>query len=425
VRTAVETGVKKIRAKTVRAVVGHITQTLPGPDEGYCEPLVKDYFKTLRVVLGYPPHAEHFSKGEWCDLVDFCNETLHDLNSITSEKSSNFPNGNSTKDSWRSGPSRSATPGVDVDHRHRASHVSSQENGMLQLRNCAEELVLCLYHLTSVPHAAILDKAPVALANLLELLESSSSAGNAQQAAFECINSIMARIMTDDVSLALQTLKNLLPTMRRLWDAKTSALKDHMLKLMLHGEVYFPRLISSDEADDCKSNIKGLLEALQQDYCKRPEREQLQLEDLLFSNNGSVGKRPSSTKIFELRSGASKAEKSWFLLSIYASLILGLDSDLKIREKIAQADELENPPKRRKVTRNLDDIFQSVRTTETTQKLFALQVLTFVFAKLPVEGDGLDWNLEALLPCLSDDNGSVASWAMLALARCDFFYAKK
>ncbi len=417
VRTAVETGVKKIRAKTVRAIVGHITQTLPGSDEGYFVPLMKDYFKTLRVVLGYPPHAEHFSKCEWSDTVDFCNETLHDLNSSSSLKSTGFPDGSSIKDAWSGVRSRSATPGVDNDKRQKESHINSQGNGILKLRDCAEELILCLYHLTSVPHAPILDKALAALTNLLNLLES-SFAGNAQQAAFQCINSIMACIRTDDVSLTLQTLRNLLPIMHRLWNTKTSALKDQMLKFLLYGETYFPRLISLDETGDSKSNLKDLLDAFQQDYCKRPEREQLQSEDLLFSDNGFFGKRPSSTKVFELRAGAVKAEKPWFLLSIYASLIISLDIDFKIREKTVQTGDFENPPKRQKLAKNLDDVFQSTKSTETAQKLFALQVLIFVFDKLPVEGDGLTWNLEALLPCLSDENGFVASWAMLVLTRC-------
>lgn len=421
VRIAVETGVKKIRFKTVRAIVGHITQTLPGSDGYFCEPLVDDYFKTLKVVLGYPPHAEHFSKGEWCDLVDFCIETLHDLNFTSSQRSSGFLDGNPTRDSWKGGLSRSATPGIDIDYRHKASHINSQENGTPQLRNSAEELVLCLYHLTSIPHAPILDKAPAALTNLLNLLESSSSTSNAQQAAFECINSIITAIRTDDISLTLQTLRNLLPIMQRLWNAKTSALKDQMLKLLLYGEVFFPSLISSGEAEDCKSNLKDLLEVFQQDYCKRPEREQLQLDDLLFPNTRFAGLRPSSIKVFGLRSGAIKAEKPWFLLSIYASLIVALDSDLKICEKMVSTDGFENRQKRQKLTNNLDDIFRSINSTDTTQKLFALQVLTFVFDKLTFGVDEMELNLEVLLPCLSDDNGFVASWAMLVLTRCANF----
>lgn len=418
VRIAVETCVKKIRVKTVKAIVGHITQTLPRSDGSYCGPLVKEYIKTLKVILGYPPHAEHFSKGEWCDLVDFCNETLLSLNVFSNQRPSGFSDVNSTRDPWRGGPGRSATPGIDNNYRQRASRISSQENGISELRESAEGLVLCLDHLISVPHAPILDKAPVVLMTLLNLLESSSSTGNAQQAAFECINTTMTCIRIDDISLTLQTLRNVLPIMKRLWNAKASAIKDHMLKLMLYGEVYFTSLISSDEAGDCKSGLKDLLELFQQDYCKRPEREQLQLEDLLLSKTRFLGKRPSSTKVFGLRSGAIKAEKSWFLLSIYASLVIALDSDLKIREKIIQTDDFESCPKRRKVATNLDDVFQSTKSTDTTQKLFALQVLTFVFDKLPLEvDDGLDWNWEVLLPCLSDDSGIVASWAMLALTR--------
>lgn len=419
VRIAVETCVKKIRVKTVKAIVGHVTQSLPRPDGSYCGPLVKDYIKTLKVILEYPPHAEHFSKAEWCDLVDFCNETLNDLNGFSNQRSSGFSDGNSIRDPWRGGSSRSATPGIEISYRQRASQTSSQENGMSELRESAEEILLCLDHLISVPHAPMLDKSSIILTTLLNLLESSFSTGNTQQAAFECINTIMTCIRIDDVSLALQTFRNVLPIMQRLWNAKASAIKDHMLKLMLYGEVYFTRLISSDAVGDCKSNLQDLLEVFQQDYCKRPEREQLQLEDLLLCRISFVGKRPSSTKVFRLRSAMIKAEKPWFLLSLYASLVIALDSELKFGEMVVQTDDIENRPKRRKLTKNLDDIFQFTRSTDTTQKIFALQVLTFVFDKLPLEvDDGLDWNWEVLLPCLSDDSGVVASWAMLALTRC-------
>lgn len=410
VRIAVETCVKKIRVKTVKAIVGHVTQTLPRPDGSYCGPLVKDYIRTLKVILEFPPHAEHFSRVESCDLVDFCNRTLNDLNGASNRKSSEYTDGHSIRSS------RSGTPGIEISYRQRASQTSSQGKGMWELRESAEELVLCLNHLISVPHAPILDKASVVMTTLLNLLESSFSTGNTQQAAFECINTTMACIRIDDISLALQTLSNVLPIMHRFWNAKASAMKDHMLKFMLYGEVYFPRIISSDAAGERKSNLEDLLEVFQQDYCKRPERELLQIEDLILSKTGFEGKRPSSTRVFGLRSGVFKAEKSWFLLSIYASLVIALDSDLKI--SVDSIDEIENRPKRRKLTKNLDDIFKFTKSTDTTQKLFALQVLTFVFDKLPLEvDDGLDWNWEVLLPCLSDDSGTVASWAMLALTR--------
>lgn len=428
VRIAVETCVKKIRVKTVRAVVGHVTQTLPRSDGSYHGALVKDYIKTLRAILEYPPHAEHFSRAEWCELVDFCRETLQDLNGFSNanQRSSGFLNGNSIRDPWRGGPSRSSTPGTEISYRHRASHVSSQENGMLELRESAEDLVLCLDHLISVPHAPILDRAFIILTTLLDLLDSIFSTSNTQQAAFECINTTITSIRIDDISLALQTFRNLLPIMQRLWNAKASAIKDHMLKLMIYGEVYFTRLISSDGEGNSKSHLEGLLEVFQQDYCKRPEREQLQLEDLVLFKTSFVGKRPSSTKIFGLRPDMVKAEKSWFLLSMYGSLVLALDSDLKSCENIIQADDIENRPKRRKLTKNLDDIFQCTKSADTTQKLFSLQVLAFVFDKLALEvDDGLDWNWEFLLPCLSDDSGVVASWAMLALARCAVHYIKQ
>lgn len=426
VRIAVETGVKTLRFKTVKAIVGHVIQSLRRPDGTYYGPLVKDYFKTLKAILEYPPHAEHFSRAEWCELVDFSHETLQHLNdsSNVTQRSLGFSHENSIRDPWRGGPSRQSIPGIEISYRNVISHVSSQ-NGSPELRESAEDLVLCLDHLIAVPHAPILDRASVVLTTLLNLLNSSSSTSNTQQATFRCINTIISNIRIDDISLALQTFRHLLPIMQRLWNVKAPAMKDHILKLMMYGEVYLTRLISSDTEGDSKSHLRNLLEVLQQDYCKRPEREQLQLDDLLLAKTSFVNKRPSSTKIFALRPDTIKAEKSWYLLFVYASLVIALDSDLKTGEKTVQVDDIDNRPKRRKFTKNLDDVFQSTKSGNMTQRLFALQTLIFVVENLPLEvGDRLDWNWEVLLPCFSDDSGVVASWAMLTLTRSAVFYVK-
>jgi ataxia telangiectasia mutated family protein len=70
-RITVTAGVKRIRAKTVKAVVDHILQALPTA-EGPCYPgLALDYVKSLRVILEYQPHVEHF-RDLWQDVLDLC-----------------------------------------------------------------------------------------------------------------------------------------------------------------------------------------------------------------------------------------------------------------------------------------------------------------------------------------------------------------
>lgn len=423
VRLAVEMGVKKLRFKTVKALVEHITQTLPMSNKGYCEPLLIGYFKSLRTVLEYPPHSEHLSGVEWLNVIEFCNETLHDLNDASGGSYTNMMNGSSVVTSFRSRHGRSPTPGTVADHGRKASNRGSQRAAEVNLRSIAEDLVLCIKHLVSASNAPILGHAPTlghaqaTLANLCGLLATLSSPGLELQTVFESINSIVARIMTDDISLMLQTMRTLLPNIRRLWDIKSPTLKDHLLISLLYGEVYFSRLVSTDETGDSTNDLSRLLQVFRQEYSKRPEREQLQLEDLDLPDHPLGSERPSSMKAFELRSAASRAEQPWTLLYISASIILVLSADDSARGKSVEANIVENPPKRRKLNKPINEILADAKSTDVQRKLFALQVLTFVFDRIVVDVESLKHYLEPLLQCLSDDNANIVSWALLVLTR--------
>lgn len=416
VRIAVELGVKKFRYKTVKAIVDHITQTVPTSDSGYCEPLAAEYFKSLRTVLEYQPHPEHLSKDEWHEVVDFCNETLHDLNNTSNGKNAHSLNGNSSMDSFSICLSRSATPGT-VSDNGQASSRRARQLVKLNLKSSLEDIVLCLKHLMSASNAPVLEKAQKTLENLCELLTLLSRPGVLLQSVFEAINSIISRIMTDNVDLTLHIIGNLLPHIRRFWETKSRSLKDHMLVSLLYGEVYFFRLVSMDETGDCKPDLHRLFQVFQQEYCKRPEREQLQLEDLDLPDHPLETDRPLSIQAFELCSAALKAEQSWFLLYISASIVLVLSTWDTVRGRFLEDSTHEHPPKRRKLNSSVDVLLELTKTSEMLDRLFALQVLTFVFDKIVVDIDNLQHYIESLLSCLSDDTANIVSWALLALAR--------
>lgn len=411
-----ELNVKKFRFRTIRALVDHVTQALPLSDYGFCEPLVPDYLKSLRTVLEYQPHPENLTLDGWHEGIDFCNETLHTLNAISSEETMSFTNGNSTKLSFRessSPPVRSSSAG----HGRKTTKRSPQPTKLVFEGQVVEDLILCLKHLVSASNAPVLDRAIATLTNLCDFLASSSIAGHVQQVALESINSFLTCIMTDDISLTLQTLKALLPSIRRLWEPKSTTLKDHMLVSLLYGEVFFPSLISSDEAGNCEADLNRLLQAFRQDYCKRPEREQLQLDELDLPDHPLSSERPLSIKAFEIRSAAAKAEQPWSILYISASIVLVLSADDNVRGKSTEKDKSENPTKRRKLNKPIDEIMELTKSSEMQEKLFALQVLTFVFDKIVVDIDILQTYLESVLSCLSDDNSTVAAWALLVLTR--------
>ncbi|TKA78673.1 hypothetical protein B0A55_04506 [Friedmanniomyces simplex] len=77
-RLAVELGVRSISLRTLRAVVDHVTDTLPRSGGGICVPLALDYAKCLKAAFSYQPHLEHQSRAEWERSVLFCLRTIQD-----------------------------------------------------------------------------------------------------------------------------------------------------------------------------------------------------------------------------------------------------------------------------------------------------------------------------------------------------------
>lgn len=121
-RITVTAGVRKVRAKTVKAVVDHILQTLPTPDGPYCPGLALDYVKSLLCILEYQPHVEHF-RDLWQDVLDFCLEGMapSKLDDDDEHDSGNEP-------SATAGASL-RTPSMSLTRRSRAGKVSFAHSG--------------------------------------------------------------------------------------------------------------------------------------------------------------------------------------------------------------------------------------------------------------------------------------------------------
>lgn len=420
VRVVVEVGLRKLRYKTVKALLEHITQTLPTADTGYCAPLCKDYFRALVSLLESKAHPEHFLGDEWHEIVDFCLETARDLNRSNDAPDSALSNGDRTlkiPPSRRDNLSRSATPSIMVDSGRLSSFNASQLAAYPQLRDSQVELAQCLQHLTSVPNAPVFDRAHVIVMTIVDLLVSYPKVSSIQQVLFECINSVMSRVVAHDTKLALQLMEKILPLFRRFWDVKDNTLKEPLLILLSYGEILLPRLISEDTTGDRKAALIALVEILRDDYCARRPREQLQTDDLVFVDPTCCVPQqiPLSNKILQARMGQLKAEQPWCLISSSAAVLLALENDISERVNLLKPDEIDYPAKRQKLTHPLDDVFSFVRGWASAEKLYALQVLVFVFDDWQFDESSLQGHLDLLLPCLSDDDGAIASWAMLVV----------
>ena len=421
VRTVVEVGLRKLRYKTVKALVEHIIQTLPTADGGYCEPLIADYFRALAALLEYKAHPEHFSGDDWHELVDFCVQAARDLTRAPEPSESALSNGGKFLNGSRSGRdihSRSATPSSIGDHGRKSSNSISQRASDSRLKGSDDQIVLCLQHLVSVPNAPVSDRADVVLATMIEMLQSYQKISSTQQAAFDCINSIMSRIVATDVDLPLQTMKRVTPLLRRFWEPKEGAatFNDTVLVFLSYGEILMPRMIAEDQTGDCSTTLQALIEVLRNDYCLRRPRAQLQLDDLELSDPTRVMSRqmPLSTNTLQVRLEGLKAESSWCLISRSAALIAALEAAAIGREGPLDGNEVQDF-KRQRLEHPMDDILHHIKGPLLPEKLYSLQILLFIYDILPFEESTLQRHLDTLLPCLSESDGSIVSWTMLAM----------
>lgn len=419
-RVVVEVGLRKLHYKTVKALLDHITQTLPTADAGYCTPLCKDYFKALVALLEFKAHPEHFLGDDWHELVDFCLDTARDLNRSDGLADSSLSNGAKTLHksiSRRDHLSRSVTPSTAGDHGRTSNSTLSQSATYPQLRDSQLELAKCLQHLASVPNAPLFDRAQVFVTTIVDLLVSYPKVSSIQQLLFGCINCIMFRVTAHDTKLALQLMEKLLPLLRRFWDIRDHNMKEPLLVLLSYGEVLLPRLISEDTTGDRKAVLHALVEVLRHDYCARRPREQLQLDDLAFVDpmNRKSPQVPLSNKVAQVRIGMYKAEQPWCMISSSAAILVALEKDSASSEGVVNSDHIDYPPKRRRLTRPLDDILGFTKASATVEKQYALQVFVFIFSNLQFDESSLQDHLNILLQCLSDDDGLTLSWTMLAM----------
>lgn len=420
-RVAVIAGVRKIRSKTVKAVVDHITQTLPNPAGGYCEPLLNDYIKSLRAILEYQAHPEHLSKEEWRLVVDFCIEGISTFSNTLNGPDFRESFGPEESNSHNGFHSRAQTPSASMSvlgTTHRASIRSIESATVPNPRSNAEEFVLCLQHLTFVSNAPILDRARSILEVLIDLLRTSATIGRAHQATFVSLNHVLKRTITDDIALTQHTIKNIIPLIRRLWHPKSGTLGDEMLSSLLIAEAYLPCLSQNEDLDDCRSELQGLVEALYGEYSKRTEKELLQIDDLEFYPPKENVRRqtPLRIKAFGLRPGMTRAEQQWALLYIVSNMNSILIARGSPHVEHPDNEDQTGSNKRRRLLEPLDSLLQLIRLAPASEKVCALQALALSLDKIVVPEIELRVLLNTLVPCLSEDNGALSSWAMLALS---------
>jgi ataxia telangiectasia mutated family protein len=408
---AVRHGASKIKRKTAKAIIDHITQLLIGPEDTFVAPLLKDYTKALVALLDVPHNVEHLaalSRETWNACVDFCVDALARYLE-TGDRDS--------------GALSRASPAPGATARSGSGSIS-QGPGQVGSQ-LALDFLTCLSSLVAAPNAPVPQKADRVLGVVLQILQlRQMKIGEFQKVAFSTFNVVFQRVQAEDVSLSKSMVAKMVPLVSHWWqprafsrDAMLNSIRDEMLKTM-HGTHLYVESLLRDSADESVfRDVEDLLDALWSDYSRREERSRLQLDDVSLTGMRFPAHHPSAT-VFSLRPYNQAGEQNWALLETLAILEAAY-SRYSQREHSQQQPENDQPRKRRRMAGSSNRIHQKIQSLDPAVRLSALQLIPFLAKYKEPSLDDITGAMADLSKSVTAKQATVASWAMLACARYD------
>ena len=412
VRQAVEVGVSKLKAKTVKALIDHLTGSIFLSDGSYCEPLSLNYCKALRALLGHPAHVEHLSKADWSSLSDFL------LTSIENHRDLRLPEsfaGISGQTAIVVGRQTGLNGSLKSNESSFIGRGKASGYGKQQL----EQLLLVLGAIVSASNAPLGENAQAILMGLTRALPNIIINDEARQAAFFTINQVFARSAINCISASKAVMADLLVALNIYWSTKQMSLRDELIIMWIHCSSFIQSILQEDVKSPCRDGLENLLDTLKKDYGSRDERDQLHMENIQLGVE-TMGVRsiyPLQIKHMAFSYGATRKEEHWMVPSMISHIISLLDSTTSQNfNGLDNSNKIEQP-KRRKINSHFQDTQGDLRMPLTPSRISGLQVLTFFLCENSLEAIEIQHSIESLVPYVSDADAKVSSWAMLALAR--------
>lgn len=425
-RLAVELGVRHIKNKTFKAVYKHIVDILPQAGEGLCEPISLDYIKALHVCLEYAPHAEHLPGEDWEMIATFCcTHVESQLGLLNDNDVDGDEDSDEDMDSREVLLIRSSRPNLIRD-TSSASRISSPapQSSNVRLNHNSEELLLCLQILLRTPNAPVVKNGEMTCKTVLGFLTSQQTVTRAHQPALSALNSILEAITTNDIALSTKVSEDIVPVINKMWGSKATATREQTIITLIYIQPYLRKIIRGPgaQARALRRNLEALSEVVFGEYSARAERDQFQLDDLVFPNPCNVldvETTPLGLPAYCLRNDAPpRAEQQWIVPYLMAMIIDTLDradGETISRNKL----DRQISSKRRRVSKHFDELLRNARSTVSSTKICALQTLPFLISDPRRNMDQEEFSsvVMDLLNACSDDNPVVSSWAILSIAR--------
>lgn len=417
VRMAVARGVSKLGRKTLLAIIDHITQVLPGPNDDFVQPLLQDYVKALAELLSRQAHVELLARkggDPWEECVDFfLNLAAHIL--PDDSDTATLPS------SSRASPAPGTTPlhltprpSPYSQNQRRAGHA---EGG--PLRDALEGL----HHLVSGANAPVLRRQKDITDVVLRVLRIKHlSLGSIQTLSFAIANAIFSAIQAEELEDANTLVKNLVPLMAYWWrDGKVSqdelirALRNEISKAIFFVHLHLEYLAVNSTDGVIHSEIEYLVDPLWSEYSKRSEAFRLQLVDITFL----VSNLPEDylhNSLFGLHPHNVEGESYWALVQNLAFL-----ESVLLRYKADTSDSMdgneEQPRKKRRTRENSSRLRLKLKAKDLGVRRTALQLVPFILATGALGVEEVGDLLVNLIVLAADKEPITASWALIACAR--------
>ncbi|KAI2630503.1 phosphatidylinositol 3 [Xylaria nigripes] len=418
-RLSVEHGASKIKRKTFSAVIDHIADILPHPDDGLVPPLVSDYVKALATLLGHGANAEilatHNSDG-WFTCVDFVVEII-----------SHYAGSDDRDiDTPRASPAPSAGSSMTLPFStSRPLNSSKRNNGKeWSPRGHLSNLMECLSALVSAPNAPLLQRAKEIASVAFHLLQLRYlGLSQLHQLAFAVINALLVATQTDDTAQASSLAVECLPLIIYWWqaraaskyDALLNAVRIEMLKVLYNIHLQLKFMARQNCEATLFEDIENLLEVLWSEYSKRDDRAQLQQDDLAYVV-GHVPTHYFRTQSFVLRSFNIEGERQWAVVQVLAML----EGILCMRGQSLRTDgEYENSEQPRKKPRKdagIDRLRHKLRSIDHSMQFTTLQMIPFFVSDVDITAEETCELLSILLGFVANQNSRLSTWAMIACA---------
>ncbi|EMC97804.1 hypothetical protein BAUCODRAFT_31809 [Baudoinia panamericana UAMH 10762] len=423
-RLAVEIGAAHVKGKTVKALLDHVIQTLPLSGGGICLPLALDYTRAFNAILSFTPHIEHLPRAEWSRVVQFCVD-------LVTQCTADLPEDGAVGGAENVSISRTVNGSSYRSSRSQVKESSASQTERTLTKQVIGEIVTSLDLLTSAPNAPVGSKGSAVLWTVIDHLKHAQLANRVPQKAFSTINHILAWSRTENITLTKQGASHMIRLAAAHWGRvqKTFDLRDELCIMLLYLRPYLEHLMHTDQALTLRGELSGLADVLRSDYYERFERDQLQVDHLRLAivPELSEGARHIGTAIFELqpgnfpadpRSPNSHAEHKWTVVSVLATLVEMLSYGVEVSRVSGAEDDRPRPHKRQRTSNEYQEVIAATRVGPSSSRIGALQVVAVYAQQALVTVEMMSEAIDALSSSCADDNTTVSSWALLALASC-------